>query len=267
MRAVLESDSPEALRGAAAAAASRWGEAALAPLLAQIEASGERLRSVAALLDHSYCAASPEASLAHMAAGFDRAAAVSPDVGVAFYALGDPLLLERATAEVLGWLRAEELLKPGLSILEVGCGAGRFLSALADDAARAVGVEISSGMAAEAARRLAAAPRSGVVRSAGGDLAFLASDAFDLVLYIDSFPYVVQAGGELPLQMLRETARVLRPGGAAAFLNWSYRGDPDLDARERAALASQAGLDLRPCSQPVFSGWDAAAAVLRRASS
>ena len=264
MRAVLESPDRDALARDLTRAEARWGEAALAPLRARLDASGERLRAVAGLLDHSDRAGAPDAVFARLAEGFNRAAAVAPDAGVAFYTLGDPDLLAQATGEVMAWLRSEGLLRPGLAVLEVGCGPGRFLRAFAEEATLALGVEISAGMAAEAARRLADRPNVAVVRGSGSDLGFLASGAFDLVLYADSFPYIVQAGGEAPLTMLRETARVLRPGGAVAVLNWSYRGDPALDARERGELAQAAGLRERPCAEPVFSGWDARASVLAR---
>ena len=265
MRAVLETEDSIALAGAVSRARGRWGEAVLAPLLAVLDPAAEaRVRAAAAAVDHSYRSPSPELVLARIAAGFDRAAAVSPDAGAALYSLGDPGLLAQATAEVVAWLRGHGLLRPGLRALEVGCGAGRFLRALAAEAEVVVGVEISSAMASEAARRLAGAPNAAVVSGSGRDLAFVADASIDLVLYADSFPYVVQAGGDLPLRLLRETARVLRAGGHAAVLNWSYRNDPDLDACERADLAGRCGFEERPCDPRPFLMWDATVAILRR---
>ena len=103
-----------------------------------------------------------------------------------------------------------------------------------------------------------------VVRGSGAHLGFVADASLELVLYADSFPYLVQAGGDLPARMVGETARVLRPGGRAVMLNWSYRGDPALDRREAEALAGRHGLELRPCAPPAFRHWDASATVLIR---
>lgn len=264
MRAVLATADPAALAAALERARTRWGEARIAPLAGRLDERAQaRVRQVASALDHTYRHAEPAAVLARLAEGFDRAAAVSPEAGVALYSLGDPALLAAVTAEVAVWLRAEGLAAPGQAVLEVGCGSGRFLRALADARLR-LGVEISHGMAAEAARGLAGADAAAVVRGSGGDLAFVRDGAFDLVLFADSFPYLVQAGGELPARMLAETARVLRPGGRAAVLNWSYRGDLELDRREAAALAAAAGLELTPTAPPGFSAWDASATVLAR---
>jgi SAM-dependent methyltransferase len=264
MHAVLATADADDLAAALDRARARHGAATIAPLAAALDAGAQaRVRSVASELDHTYRAA-PDEVLARLAAGFDRAAALSPEAGVALYSLGDAARLAEVTAEVVSWLRAERLVHDGDRLLEVGCGAGRFLLALAAQTHFALGVEISGGMALEAARRLRPVASAAVVRSSGRDLAFVAGGAFDLVLYADSFPYLVQAGGDLPKRMLMETARVLRPGGRAVVLNWSYRGDLDLDRQEAGALAGAAGLERLACPQPGFKGWDATATVLSK---
>lgn len=268
MRAVLESGDAAGLDAALAAARARWGPAALAPLLAHLgPEAAERVRRVAAAVDHAARDATPEAALARLAESFDRAAAVSPEAGAALYSLGDPQLLAAVTAEVAHWLRAERLLRPGDRLLEVGCGAGRHLRALADGpaaASLALGVEISPAMAREAARRLADLPHVRVVQGSGQDLAFVADASIDLVLYADSFPYVVQAGGDLPARHLAECARVLRPGGRLCVLNWSYGGSRDEQVREARRLARRAGLANAPAQAPAFRGWDALALNFHR---
>ena len=265
MRLVLQTSDKAALAKAVHDAEARWGAARLAPLVRRLDAAAQaRVRAVASALDHSFSHPTPETVLVHLAEGFDRAAAVSPEAGVALYSLGDPALLAEVTAEVVDWLRAERLFQPGETVLEVGCGSGRFLQALAGEARAMVGVEISAGMASEAARRLAGASHVLVVRGSGAHLGFVADASLELVLYADSFPYLVQAGGDLPARMVGETARVLRPGGRAVMLNWSYRGDPALDRREAEALAGRHGLELRPCAPPAFRHWDASATVLIR---
>lgn len=269
MRAVLESGDAAGLDAALAAARARWGPAALAPLLAHLgPEAAERVRRVAAAVDHAARDATPEAALARLAESFDRAAAVSPEAGAALYSLGDPQLLAAVTAEVAHWLRAERLLRPGDRLLEVGCGAGRHLRALADGpaaASLALGVEISPAMAREAARRLADLPHVRVVQGSGQDLAFVADASIDLVLYADSFPYVVQAGGDLPARHLAECARVLRPNGRAVILNWSYGEHPETDFERLRAEATRWGLNGGSPIQPGFAGWDARCWLLKRA--
>lgn len=269
MRAVLEGEDAAGLEAAVAAARARWGAAALAPLLARLgPEAAERVRRVAASVDHAARDATPEAALARQSAEFDRAAAVSPDAGVALYSLGDPDLLAEVTAEVAAWLRAERLLRPGDRLLEVGCGAGRHLRALAcgpGAASSALGVELSRAMAQEAARRLCDLPHVRVVQGSGRDLAFVADAGVDLVLYADSFPYVVQAGGDLPARHLAEAARVLRPGGRLCVLNWSYGGDREADVRQAARLAADAGLTAAAPGAPAFRSWDALALSFTKA--
>jgi hypothetical protein len=57
---------------------------------------------------------------------------------------------------------------------------------------------------------------------------------------------------------------VLRPGGAAAILNYSYRGDPRRDGAELAAAAAIHGFGLERAGERPFRLWDAAVYLLRR---
>src|SRR5262245_51131925 len=61
--------------------------------------AGEIVHRIAALLDHDPTAQAEDA-VARWTAAFDHAAAAHAEAGVALYALGDPDLLERATAEI-----------------------------------------------------------------------------------------------------------------------------------------------------------------------
>ncbi len=222
------------------------------------------VKGVASLVDHSPAPDGPDAALARLARQFDAAAAVSPEAAAALYSLGDPARLDAAAAEVAAWLRAEGLHRPGGRVLEVGCGAGRFLRALAPDAAVVIGGELSPALAREAARRTAGLAHVRAVLGDGRGLPWAAGGGFDLVLYADSFPYVVQAGGDLSARHMAEAARVLAPGGRLAVLNWSYRGDPALDAAEAQALPRAAGLAPHPVRAPAFALWDGTAYVFAK---
>ncbi len=227
-------------------------------------AAFDLVRRIVAAVDHDDWSGSTATALARLRDGFDRAASVSPDAAAALYSLGDPDLLTPITGEVVAWITAAGLIPRGSALLEVGCGPGRYLSALAPTAGLALGVELSAVMAAEATRRLAGNSNAAVVRGSGRDLVFLADAAFDLVLYADSFPYIVQAGGDLAQRHIAESARVLRPGGALLVLNWSYVDDVADHVEEARRLAAAVGLRPVQLGLKPFARWDAATFVFRK---
>lgn len=211
------------------------------------------VRGVMAEADHE--AAEPGS----WASVFDRLAAASPEAGVALYGLGSPELLANATDEVVSWLREQGLTGAGRTLLEIGCGYGRLSLALAGDFAALTGLDISAGMIAEARRRAEADPHLRFAVTDGRDLAGIASASVDLVLAADVFPYLVAAAGDLAARHVDEAGRVLRPGGALAILNWSYRGDETRDGAEVRAAFRDAGLAIA-CEGPrPFGLWDARA--------
>jgi 2-polyprenyl-3-methyl-5-hydroxy-6-metoxy-1,4-benzoquinol methylase len=197
----------------------------------------------------------------HIALGFDAAVRLSPEAAVALYALGDPAMLAAAAAEIVAKLKEWHLLDRGSVVLDLGCGIGRLATPLSEEGAHVVGIDISSEMLAAARRRC---PEGMFVRMPGRDLACLADNVFDLVLAVDSFPYLLQAGRDVAACLIAEAARVLKPGGRLLILNFSYRGDVALDAREAAAIAKAAGfLPVRAGERP-FALWDGAAYEFRR---
>jgi SAM-dependent methyltransferase len=217
------------------------------------------VKAVLAHVEHGGTAPSPEEGVAHWAALFDRMAQTSPEGGVALYALGNPALLQAATAEVADRLRSWALLGPDKCVLEIGCGIGRFLAALAPEVRRVTGIDISPVMIDRARERCAGSTNVAVQVSSGQDLAPFADESFDLVLAADVFPYLVQAGAALVERHLQESARVLRPAGSLVVLNYSYRGDPEQDRVELAVMAGRSGLSLAELETGGFSLWDAAA--------
>jgi SAM-dependent methyltransferase len=107
------------------------------------------------------------------------------------------------------WERRRALLlesvRRGERVLDLGCGAGRFLAALQQAGAEAVGVEIATE-ALERARR----------NAPGAELALLEPDgslplphhSVDVVWCSEVLEHVADAG-----HLLHEARRVLRPGG------------------------------------------------------
>ena len=216
--------------------------------------------------DHDASGATPEEGIARIADFFDRAVAASPEASVALYSLGDPLILAAATAEIVEWLEMSDLLAPEADVLDLGCGIGRVAGALSSRCRSVFGLDVSPGMVAEARRRHADQPtrRFPNLRfevTAGQNLAFLDPESFDLILAIDSFPYLVQAG--IVPAHLADAARILRPRGALVVLNLSYETD-EWDEAQAPLWAADAGLTLTGSDRQPFRLWDGSAFIFRR---
>ena len=266
MHLLMASPSPDAAAEALARAVALRSD--LAAPLAEVgrlfAAHPDAWRTVHAVadgVDHAPGIMSAEATLDHWRRSFDRLADAAPEAGVALYALGDPALLAAATAEVVAVLGAWDLLGPGRDALDLGCGMGRFSEAMAPHLRSIRGLDLSAGMVAEARRRSRHRNVHYGVGS-GQDLAVVPDGAVDLVLAADVFPYLVAAG--LADRHVAEIARVLRPGGAAAVLNYSYRGDPERDRADLAGAAAAHGIILERAGERPFRLWDGRAFLLRR---
>lgn len=232
--------------------------AAIARLWDAHPAAWAIVRAVAA--DHGATADGGQKAPAHWATLFDRLAATAPEAGVALYSLGDPDLLNAATAAA--YLRGRRLIGPERKVLEIGCGTGRLIEALAPDVACIAGLDVSADMIRLACRRCAAFPNVRLGQTSGEGLASFADAAFDLVLAVDVLPYVFAGGGELVWRNVSETARVLRSGGTFAFFNFSYRDDIEADRTDVRRLAAEAGFAVVQDGARPFARWDGAAFLL-----
>lgn len=269
MRVLMEAPSEAEARmrlTAAASAADPTRAARLQKLLALWDCQPQAWTTVRSVIDgiaHHHRADSPDATLRYLAESFDRLATVSPEGSVALYSLGSPELLAAATDEVVEHMTAWGLLGLDRDGLDLGCGIGRFLVALAPKLRSVKGLDISARMVAEATDRCRTYPNIEVAQSTGRDLGLVASRSVDLVLAADVFPYLVQAGGGLPASHIAEFARVLRPGGAALILNYSYRVDPEADRNDVATAARDCGFVCVFLGAREFAQWDASAFLLR----
>jgi SAM-dependent methyltransferase len=111
--------------------------------------------------------------------------------------------------EPWAWARRRALLlgevRPGEQVLDLGCGAGRFVAALRDAGAEPVGVELAEA-ALSVARRTAPGADLRLVEPDGS--LPLAHRSVDLVWCSEVLEHVADVS-----HLLLEVRRVLRPGG------------------------------------------------------
>jgi 2-polyprenyl-6-hydroxyphenyl methylase/3-demethylubiquinone-9 3-methyltransferase len=104
---------------------------------------------------------------------------------------------------------------PGLRVLDVGTGRGRFGLHLAARGARVVGIDVSAEMvqaARERARAAALTDRFDARHGTAEDLSALPAASFDLVLCMEVFDHLPDLG-----PVLAETSRVMAPGARLVF--------------------------------------------------
>lgn len=194
--------------------------------------------------------------IAHYGQLFDRLVGESPEASVAAYSLGREDVLAEATQEVVEFLVANSLVDRDYEMLEIGCGIGRFEVALSPLVKRATGIDISPGMVAVARKRCAALHNVRIELTTGLDLAMFPDDSFDLVLAVDSFPYIVSVGLQLVHRYFAETERVLHSGGHFVLMNYSYRDSLDSDRADVTSLAERFGFELLRCAERPFRLWN-----------
>lgn len=195
---------------------------------------------------------------------FDRAVGLNEEASVAAYCLGEPTLLDECTREIVELLAGWSVLGPGRRTLDLGCGIGRIEAVLAPRLGEIHGIDISPRMLDSARRRCAGLANVHFHLSPGSDLFDFPDASFDLVLAVDSFPYFYQGGPEFVAFTFLEIARVLRPGGDFALLNYSYRSSRSADRREVTHLADLFGFELRVAGGQPLRLWDCEAYQLRR---
>ena len=202
-----------------------------------------------------------KARLEEISALFDRVHAISPDAGVALYSLGEASLLKEATREIVSLIEAWNLCGRQSRVLDLGCGTGRMLEALAPRVGEITGTDISQAMVETAARRISWFPNASVVRTSGRDITELKA-CFDLVLAIDSFPYLVQA--DVAEAHIAGCAALLRERGYVLIMNYSYRGDVAKDSDDLARLAMQYGFSVLRSGSRDLKLWDGTTFLLQK---
>lgn len=150
--------------------------------------------------------------------------------------LREPVLQEAITALDLA---------PGTHGLDIGCGIGlqtMMLAQATQPDSQITGLDISTELLDYARQHVQASPFAGQISLREGDMAHLPfkDNTFDWAWSADCVGY--PAGNHLPL--LKETARVVHPGGTVAILAWTSQqvlpGYPLLEARLNATCSAYA---------------------------
>jgi ubiquinone/menaquinone biosynthesis C-methylase UbiE len=129
---------------------------------------------------------------------------------------------EVATPRVRQYLQAEiefvqQLIEPGESVLEIGCGYGRALEPIVGPAYRVFGVDTTVGSLVMAAETIGGDPHCDFVAMDAGRLAF-ADNSFDIVFCIQNGIAVFGVDRQT---VVDEAIRVTRPGGRVLFSSYS----------------------------------------------
>ena len=184
---------------------------------------------------------------AHDASGY--APVLHPDAPAWFNALVDRLQ-ERAWKRGLAWAAPA----PGARVLDVGCGTGRWLRRYSELKLNAYGVDATPGMLQRALELRTDCP---VVAAPAQRLPFQ-DEAFDLVSAVTVVQHVP---ADAQSEVLREMARVLRPGGHLMLLELTRGSGPHVFPRTPKDWIQQvkaAGLSLVSYSGQEFLLFDRA---------
>ena len=134
--------------------------------------------------------------------------------------------------------------------LEIGCGPGRLVKPLSRHFGEIHGVDVSDEMIRLARERLADIPHAHFHATDGASLALFADDSFDFIYSYAVFQHIPSR--DVVLEYMRETARVLKPGGIfhGQFNGLSHPGDTNtwsgvvFSAADIRAFTRDNGLEL-----------------------
>lgn len=132
----------------------------------------------------------------------------------------DPV--RRAISEATG-------IRPGTRVLDVGCGSGEFLRALAETGAECSGIDPAAAMVELSRSRV---PEADVRRGAVESLPW-PDASFDVVVAINALQFA-----DDPDAALAEMTRVTVAGGFVAVANWADAPCNDIHVLEQAVAAS-----------------------------
>ncbi len=278
MRLLIDTEDAAAVRATVdeittrAAVLSRAGDSLvrdrvdeLTQLMVENELGCERIAEMLrTTMDSPGMAPTVEAGIAFCERLFDWSVQQSEDAGVPVYSQGNPINLDHAAKEIIQKLEEWQVVAPGRTVLDIGCGIGRIAAGLGPRVRDVHGIDVSTGMINIALKRCEAFSNVHLLKTSGHDLRDFADNSFDAVIAVDTFPYINQSGAVLVESYFGETARVLRAGGDFVILNYSYRGDDETDRADVSRLARDYGFDVEVSGAHPFSSWDGSASHLRK---
>jgi len=136
--------------------------------------------------------------------------------------------------------------KPGIAVLDVGCGTGFTSLALARAGAKVTGVDISKPMLGLARERAA---------KAGLDISFVEADA-SIYSFAPEFDLIFSRFGvmffDAPVAAFANMRTALKPGGRMAFICW--RTPPENPWASAPLLAAKPFLPEQPPPDPLAPG-------------
>jgi SAM-dependent methyltransferase len=139
-----------------------------------------------------------------------------------FFRSGEGTVAEEILTDMINICQGKD--PKTMSVLEVGCGAGRVTRALAQVFGRVCGVDISGEMVRQARAALAGMPQVRIVQNNGKDLSALGKARFDFAFSSIVFQHIPSC--EVIESYVREVHRRLRRGGLFKF---QVQGGAELD--------------------------------------
>jgi len=130
--------------------------------------------------------------------------------------------IREAAAGTVRDLESSVGIRPGDTILEIGCGIGRVGQALAPRCREWIGCDVSPHMLAYARERLANLANARLVEVSGRDLAPVPDASVDLVYCTVVFMHIDEWDR---YTYVREALRILKPGGRLFVDNFSLTTD------------------------------------------
>ena len=141
----------------------------------------------------------------------------------AFFASGERTVAEEVLTDMINICQGKP---PGeMTVLEIGCGAGRVTRALARQFGRVYGVDISGEMVQRATAALRDFPHARAVQNNGSDLRVLGRVRVDFAFSSIVFQHIPSR--DVIENYVREVHRVLRPGGLFKF---QVQGDTSVES-------------------------------------
>jgi len=124
----------------------------------------------------------------------------------------------------------------GATVLDVGCGVGRWSSRLSKSGAWVIGIDMSRNMVTEARRRLRASKHDAeLLVSTAANLPF-GDSVFDQVLSVTVLQHIVDEGEVR--SSIAELTRVTKTGGKVVLLEWSPAKSTDAQVDSPMAFRS-----------------------------